>query len=78
MVGLGTQDSFTEAEEFVARYGTSFPMLWDESFTSWTHFGVNGQPAWILLTPDGEVVERWNGVLDEGEVLDLAHRHARA
>ena len=78
MVGLGTQDSFAEAEEFVARYGTSFPMLWDESFTSWTRFGVNGQPAWILLTPDGEVVERWNGVLDEGEVLDLAHRHARA
>lgn len=76
MVGLGTQDTFGDAEEFVERYGTTFPMLWDETFASWTHFGVNGQPAWILLTPDGGVVERWNGVLDEGEALDLAGQQA--
>lgn len=59
------------AEEFVADYGTqSFPMLWDPSFDSWLELGVSGQPAWILVAPDGTLVEGAYGPIDEGYVLD--------
>lgn len=72
MVGLGTQDSLGEAREFVDRYGTTFTMLWDGSSRSWRELGISGQPAAILLAPDGSEVERWLGPFPEDEVLRLA------
>jgi hypothetical protein len=70
-VGLGTQDSFEMAQDFVAEYGTtSFPMLWDPTFDSWAHLGVAGQPAWVLMSPDGTLVQGSYGPIDESFVLD--------
>jgi peroxiredoxin len=75
VVGLGTQDSFEEAQEFVERHGTkSFSMLWDPSFASWRQLGITGQPAAILFDREGRPLERWVGPFDEGEVLDLARK----
>ena len=74
VVGLGTQDSLGEAREFVARYGTTFTMLWDESFRSWRQLGIPGQPAAVLLAPDGTEIERWLGQFPEDEVVRLASR----
>jgi peroxiredoxin len=75
MVGLGTQDSLALARDFVARYGTTFTMLWDESFRSWRALGVTGQPAAVLLDPGGREVQRWVGPFPEAEVLRLASRY---
>ena len=73
VVGLGTQDSFEEAQKFVVRRGTtSFPMLWDPTFASWRRLGITGQPAAILFDREGRPLERWVGPFDEAEVLDLA------
>lgn len=75
MVGLGTQDSQRDAEAFVDRHGTrSFRMLWDGSGDSWRELGVRGQPAAVLLAPDGRELARWFGPFDEDEVLELARR----
>lgn len=72
MIGVGTQDSAEEAVEFVRATGTtSFPMYWDETFLSWTAFGVRGQPAAALLSPTGEVLGGWIGRFDLDEVLTL-------
>jgi hypothetical protein len=72
-MGLGTQDSLSEAEEFVAVHRIeSFPMLWDESFESWVALGVASQPAAILFAADGTLLQSWRGVFDEAEVLALA------
>lgn len=72
MIGLGTQDSATEAVDFVTDTGTySFPMYWDETFESWTVFGITAQPAAVLISPDGETIAGWRGAFDEDEVLDL-------
>lgn len=72
-MGLGTQDSFEEARDFVERYGTtSFPMLWDRGHDSWRRLGITGQPAAILFDRQGRPIDRWFGRFDEGEVLDLA------
>lgn len=47
-------------------------MLWDESFESWTTLGITTQHTTILYAPDGTEIERWNGPIPEGEVLELA------
>ena len=71
MVGLGTQDSAEEAVEFVEMTGTtSVPMLWDETFQTWTAFGISAQRAVALLSPDGEPIAGWLGGFPEDEILD--------
>ena len=73
MIGVGAQDSLEQAQDFVAAYNTkSFPMLWDPSFESWIELGINGQPAGLLVTPDGEVVAGWRGGIPENDVLEAA------
>jgi hypothetical protein len=66
VVGLGTQDSFEEAEEFRDRHGTITPlMIWDESFETWNHYEISSQPAAVLLDAQGEELGRWRGLPDE-------------
>lgn len=72
MVGLGSRDSFDDAQEFVRRYRLSFPMLWDRGFESWAGLGIASQPAAILFSRDGTVIKRWAGPFDEDEVVRLA------
>ena len=75
MVGLGTQDSLAEAREFVARHSVTFPMLWEDGFASWDAFGIQGQPASILVSADGRELKRWIGRLydaDHAAILRLA------
>lgn len=72
VVGLGTQDSFGEAQDFVATYGTSFTMLWDPTFQSWNELGILGQPMAILVDRSGRKLGQWFGAFDEAEVLELA------
>lgn len=77
VVGLGAQDSLGEAVDFVDEYGTTFPMLWDESFESWIVLGVTSTPTALLLAPDGSAIAGWIGAFPEEEVLRLAAESAR-
>lgn len=52
--------------------GTTFTMLWDPTFESWRAVGILGQPAAVLLAPDGTEIKRWLGAFPEDEVLRLA------
>ena len=73
MIGLGTQDSLGQAEDFVNDFGTqSFTMLWDGSFQSWQALGVTSQPAAILFAADGTQVANWLGAFPQDDVLELA------
>ena len=72
VIGLGTQDSLGQAEDFVERHGTTFTMLWDQSFESWQALGVTSQPTALVLAPDGTALAGWIGAFPEDEVLELA------
>ena len=76
MIGLGTQDSLGEANEFDTRFGTTFDMLWDESFISWQTIGITSQPSAVMLAPDGTPITGWIGPFPEQEVLRLAAENA--
>ena len=70
VVGIGTQDDLALAEDFVSTYGVSSPqMLWDPGFESWQALEITGQPTWVLLSPGGEEIGRWQGGLPEDEIL---------
>lgn len=70
MVGLGTQDTLPEAEEFRSEFDmTSTVLLWDEGFDSWQALGIRAQPAGILLGTDGQVVASWQGPVAPDDVL---------
>ena len=50
-------------------------MLWDRGFDSWDAFGIQRQPASILVSTDGRELKRWIGSLTDtvrAEVLRLA------
>ena len=77
MVGLGTQDTLDDANEFVEDNGTaSFTMLWDESFQTWTEIGITSQPSAVLLAADGSPITGWIGPFPKDEVLALARDNA--
>ena len=50
----------------------SFQVVWSESFFPATVLGVTSHPAWALLSPSGEVVERGLGVVDADRLLEMA------
>ena len=75
MIGLGTQDSLGQANDFDNDFGTSFEMLWDESFVSWQTIGVTSQPTVVMLQPDGTPITGWVGGIPEAEVLELAAQY---
>lgn len=63
---MGTQDSFGLAEEFLARHQVSTPLMtWDESFLTWDHYDVRGQPQVILLDENGGKLGQWFGLTRE-------------
>ena len=64
-MGVGTQDSFSDAGDFVERHGITFQMLWEEAFAAWQGFGIQRQPASILVSADGARIMKWQGELDD-------------
>ncbi len=69
VVGVGTQDSLGEAEEFVNRHKLTTPtMVWDSGFKSWQAMNINSMPTWILYSPDGTVLGRWSGQFPESQI----------
>ncbi|MCC6436022.1 MAG: hypothetical protein IT196_13385 [Acidimicrobiales bacterium] len=59
------------ARDFTTKGGITFTMLWDESFQSWVELGIRSQPAAILYAGDGTELSRWQGRIDEDELLEL-------
>lgn len=72
MIGLGTQDSLGQAQDFVNDYNLTIEMLWDPTFQTWAEFGISSQPAAVLVDRSGDVIKTWRGAIRESEVLSLA------
>jgi len=75
VVGLGTQDDFGAAKDFVSRHGLTTPeMLWDPTSASWADLGIATQPAAMVFDKSGHLLTGWVGGFDANEVLDLASK----
>lgn len=52
-MGVGAQDDYDYAVEFLATTGVETPdMLWDPSFETWSTVGVRLNSQMMLLSPD--------------------------
>jgi hypothetical protein len=70
VIGLGTQNDPDYAVDFVTSTGTySFPMYWDDTNSAWLPFAIVDQPAVVLLSPTGDILEKWESVFDADQVL---------
>jgi hypothetical protein len=53
VIGLGAQDTFPYAREFLQSGGLETPtMLWDPSFVTWQAFGIRANSQMMVLSPD--------------------------
>lgn len=69
MIGLGTQDDFDFAKRFAAQHDLTIPMVWDEGFDSWRFYDILGQPAYVLVNAEGQVVAKDFGMWPD-DILD--------
>lgn len=54
----------------------SVPMYWEDgTFDTWNHYGVQGQPAAVLVTPEGEIIEGWYGAIPIDTVQTLIDQY---
>lgn len=54
-MGLGTQDDFAYAQEFISAIdvdGSQITFLWDPSFVTWRSFGVRFNSSMAILSAD--------------------------
>ena len=65
VIGLGAQDDYDDAKDFVARHGITFRMFWDSGFDSWDGFDVWGTPTSILVSRDGTTMKRGPGAMSD-------------
>lgn len=59
----GLQDTFEGQVNFIR-------LDWDDSSLDGTRreLGITDRTHYVLVNPDGEIVKRWFGILDEGQV----------
>lgn len=54
-------------------YGTtSFTMLWDPTYDTWTSLGVTSSPTTGLFAADGTFIAGWVGPMPEDDIVRLA------
>lgn len=61
LVAVSTDEGSAEVEEFVARLGLRFPILWDPSKATAEAYQAYRFPETLLIDRDGVVVERYIG-----------------
>jgi hypothetical protein len=53
VIGLGAQDDFPYAREFLESGGLATPtLLWDPSLATWQAFGVRANSQMMVVSPD--------------------------
>lgn len=66
---MAGRDDRAAMRAFVERHALgALTHVVDEDGTLWERFGVPGQPAWVFLDRDGQVVDRHLGPLAPEEV----------
>ena len=68
VVGVDFQDASGDAREFVARSGTSYPVVVDRRSETALAYGVRGIPETYLVDRGGRIVDRVIGPVDEAKL----------
>jgi len=47
-------------------------MVWDQSFESWNFYGIGRQPAYVLVSAEGQLVDQGYGLIPDDITDQLA------
>ncbi len=70
-IAVDTQDEKDKGEEFVSRFGFTFPVVYDPRGSIGIDYGMYGVPETFAITRKGRVVERHAGSLDEAMLTKM-------
>jgi cytochrome c biogenesis protein CcmG, thiol:disulfide interchange protein DsbE len=62
-VGVDVQDTDTEAQRFLRRFGVTYPNGRDASGAISIDYGMSGVPETYFIRPDGRIQRKWAGPL---------------
>lgn len=69
-LGVDIQDQLTPARDFIAKYGWSYPSVFDPTGSIRDDLGLLGQPVTILYDASGKKVFGWSGATSPGQLAD--------
>ena len=67
-LGVDIQDQLTPARAFIAKYGWSYPSVFDPTGSIRDDLGLLGQPVTILYDATGAKVFGWSGATSPGQL----------
>lgn len=76
-LGIDIRDARSDAEEFIARHGLTYPSVRDETMEIYADFGLTGQPETFFIDSEGVLVRHVPGPVTEEslfQVLDVLVR----
>jgi len=63
-VGVNVQDTDPLANDFLRRFGVTYPNGRDASGAIAVDYGMSGVPETYFVNRDGQIVRKWQGALD--------------
>ena len=67
-IGVDIEDQLTPARAFIAKYGWSYPSVFDPTGSIRDDLGLLGQPVTILYDASGAKVFGWSGATSPGQL----------
>ena len=77
-VGIDVKDFRADAKAFLARYGVTYPNVYDGKGSTVGRYGVTGFPETFFVDPQGNVRYRIAGPIDDAAELDAGIERALA
>ncbi len=77
-IGVDVQDFRGDARDFLARYGVTYPNVYDGKGSTVGRYGVRKYPETYFVNADGKIVYRIAGAVEDAKELDAAIRRALA
>jgi thiol-disulfide isomerase/thioredoxin len=74
VLGVDVQDSPRNAEPFVRDLGVRYDLAVDPAATLYRQVRAYGMPTTLFVDPEGTIVYRHTGALDEAGLVDLLER----
>ncbi len=70
-LGIDIRDARSDAEEFVAIHGLTYPSIRDETMEIYADFGLTGQPETFFIDSDGILVRHVPGPVTEDSLAQM-------
>ncbi len=77
-VGVDVKDFRGDARDFLARYGVTYPNVYDGKGSTVGRYGVKAFPETYVVDANGKVVYRIAGAVEDADEIDAAIRRALA